>query len=150
MRAVIQRVSGASVTVDGIVLARIGRGLLVLVGVQEGDGERDVEFLQRKITSLRIFEDEAGKMNLSVADLGGEILLVPQFTLFGDCRKGNRPSFIRAAAPEVGQRWYEELLQRLRAGGLAVETGRFQAHMQVQLVNDGPVTLIVDSRKEVY
>jgi D-tyrosyl-tRNA(Tyr) deacylase len=138
-------VSSASVEVDGKTVASIGRGLLVLLGVAEGDGERQAEWLADKIAGLRIFEDEAGKMNLSVQDVGGSALVVSQFTLLGDCRKGRRPSFSDAAPPEEADRLYQKFVERARAGGLRVETGVFQAHMGVHLVNDGPVTLVLDT-----
>jgi D-tyrosyl-tRNA(Tyr) deacylase len=138
-------VSSASVEVDGKTVASIGRGLLVLLGVAQGDRERQTEWLADKIAGLRIFEDEAGKMNLSVEDVGGAALVVSQFTLLGDCRKGRRPSFSEAAPPEEADRLYGVFVARLKERGLAVETGVFQAMMQVHLVNDGPVTLVVDS-----
>ena len=131
--------------VDGKTVASIGRGLLVLLGVARGDGERQAEWLADKIAGLRIFEDEAGKMNLSVEDVGGSVLVVSQFTLLGDCRKGRRPSFTEAAPPEDADRLYQTFVERARAGGLQVETGVFQAHMGVHLVNDGPVTLALDT-----
>lgn len=148
MRAVVQRVAEARVDVDGRTVGAIGRGLLVLLGVGEGDGEQDLAYLAEKTAGLRIFEDEQGKMNLSVADVGGAVLVVSQFTLYGDCRKGRRPSFTPAAAPETANRLYEEFVLRLRAAGLEVATGVFQAHMRVHLLNDGPVTLLLDSRRE--
>ena len=131
--------------VDGRTVASIGRGLLVLLGVAQGDGERQAEWLADKIAGLRIFEDEAGKMNLSVQDVGGSALVVSQFTLLGDCRKGRRPSFSDAAPPEEADRLYQRFVERVRAGGLRVETGVFQARMGVHLVNDGPVTLVLDT-----
>ena len=140
MRALVQRVSSASVTVDGEEVSRIGRGLLVLLGVGRGDGEEAADRIARKLRALRIFEDDAGKMNLSVEDVGGEILCVSQFTLYGDARKGNRPSYVDAAPPDEAESLYE----RVRAG-LGAQGGRFGAHMQVELVNDGPVTLIVEA-----
>jgi D-aminoacyl-tRNA deacylase len=143
--AVIQRVTGAGVTVDGITVGRIGRGMLVLLGVEKVDKERDAEWLAEKITNLRIFEDQAGKMNLSIVETGGEILAVSQFTLAGNCTKGRRPSFDSAAPPEVANRLYEYFVERLRGLGPKVETGVFQAMMQVSLVNDGPVTFILES-----
>jgi len=133
------------VEVDGKTVASIGRGLLVLLGVAEGDGERQAEWLADKIAGLRIFEDEAGKMNLSVQDVGGSALVVSQFTLLGDCRKGRRPSFSDAAPPEEADRLYQRFVERARGAGLRVETGVFQAHMGVHLVNDGPVTLVLDT-----
>ncbi|WP_305045245.1 D-aminoacyl-tRNA deacylase [Geoalkalibacter sp.] len=147
MRAVVQRVAEARVEVDGQVVGAIGRGLLVLLGVGEGDGEQDLAYLAEKTAGLRIFEDEQGKMNLSVVDVGGAVLVVSQFTLYGDCRKGRRPSFTPAAAPREANRLYEEFILRLRAAGLKVATGVFQAHMRVSLCNEGPVTLLLDSRR---
>ncbi len=147
MRAVIQRVSRAQVTVDGKVTGAVGRGLLVLLGVGKGDESADASYLAEKTAALRIFEDEAGKMNRSAADIGGGVLVVSQFTLFGDCRKGRRPSFDQAAPPAEADRLYQEYTQFLRIKGLTVETGVFQAMMQVELNNDGPVTILLDSRK---
>ena len=145
MRAVVQRVSSARVLVGDRVAGEIGRGLLVLVGVTHADGPADVAFLATKIAGLRVFEDDQGKMNLSVTDVAGAVLVVPQFTLYGDCRKGRRPSFDMAAPPARAQALYDELVARLRAQQVPVSTGVFQAHMQVELVNDGPVTLLLDS-----
>ena len=145
MRALIQRVSEASVTVGGETLGAIGRGLLVLFCAEEGDAPGDIDLLARKTANLRIFEDEAGKMNRSVLDIGGAVLAVSQFTLAGDSRKGNRPSFIRAAAPEAANAAYEAFCAALRGLGLKVETGRFAAEMKVALVNDGPVTIWLDT-----
>lgn len=147
MRAVVQRVSAASVTVEGRKVGTIGPGLLVLLGVARGDIEKDGEYLAEKLAGLRIFEDEEEKMNRSVAQIGGSILLVSQFTLYGDVRHGRRPSFTQAAPPEEANRLYEDLAQKLRDKGLTVETGQFQAHMEVSLVNDGPVTILLDSGK---
>jgi len=147
MRALVQRVSRASVTVDGEVTGRIAKGLLVLLGVGKDDKEADADYLAEKIAALRIFADAAGKMNLSVADSGGGLLVVSQFTLFGDCRKGRRPSFDQAAPPELAKRLYEHFIEVSRAKGLVVETGVFQAHMEVELCNDGPVTLLIDSAR---
>jgi D-tyrosyl-tRNA(Tyr) deacylase len=147
MRAVVQRVSAASVTVAGEVVGRIGRGLLVLLGVAQDDTEEDMRQLAEKCIDLRIFEDEAGKMNLSLAESGGAMLVVSQFTLLGDCRKGRRPSFIAAAPPELAERLYEAFVAAVAARGIATATGRFRAMMQVALVNDGPVTILLDSRK---
>jgi D-tyrosyl-tRNA(Tyr) deacylase len=151
MRAVVQRVSGAAVTVVGDAggreAGRIGLGLLVLVGVEAGDGASDVEYIGAKIRDLRIFEDAGGRMNRSVVDVGGAVLVVSQFTLAGDCRKGRRPSFDEAAAPQIARPLYEDVVRELRASGLTVATGEFQATMQVSLVNDGPVTLLLDSKR---
>jgi D-tyrosyl-tRNA(Tyr) deacylase len=147
MRACVQRVSQASVTVDGEIIGRIGRGLLVLLGVMESDEQPDLEFMAEKTTTLRIFPDDEGKMNRSLLDTGGEMLVVSQFTLLGDCRKGRRPSFIAAAAPEKAERMYEQFVAAVRSAGVPVATGRFRAHMDVALVNDGPVTILLDSRR---
>ena len=147
MRAVIQRVSEASVTVDQVVSGSIKRGFLVLVGVADDDEEKDALWIAEKIAGLRVFEDADEKMNLSLTDVLGAVLLVSQFTLFGDCRKGRRPSFVEAARPEKARTLYEKLALNLRQLGLEVETGVFQAHMEVRLLNDGPVTLLLDSRK---
>lgn len=147
VRCVIQRVSSASVTVDGEVLGSIGRGFLVLVGVHVDDTEKDLRYMAEKVPNLRVFEDEAGKMNRSLLDVGGEVLAVSQFTLYGDARGGRRPSFITAARPEKANPMYEELVAAWRAQGLHVETGRFGADMQVALVNDGPVTILMDSTR---
>lgn len=145
MRAVVQRVSSARVEVDGSASAAIERGLLVLLGVARDDGVGEAEWMANKLVGLRIFEDGEGKLNLSVQDVGGSILLVSQFTLLGDCRKGRRPSFTGAAPPEDANRLYEEVARRLREGGVSVATGVFRARMAVHLVNDGPVTLILDT-----
>jgi D-tyrosyl-tRNA(Tyr) deacylase len=147
VRAVVQRVSSASVRVDGAVVGEIGRGLLVLLGVARDDTADDASLAAAKIAGLRIFDDEAGKMNLAVADAGGSVLVVSQFTLLGDCRGGRRPSYLDAAPPETANPLYETVVAALRATGLTVATGVFRAHMDVALVNDGPVTLLLDSRK---
>jgi D-tyrosyl-tRNA(Tyr) deacylase len=147
MRAVIQRVSRASVRVEGSVTGSVERGLLVLLGVARGDGPDDARALADKLAALRIFEDRQGKMNLSVADVGGGLLVVSQFTLLGDARNGNRPGFTDAAPPEEASALYESVCGLLRAKGLPVATGVFRAHMEVELVNDGPVTILLDSRK---
>jgi D-aminoacyl-tRNA deacylase len=144
MRAVVQRVTHAAVAVDGAEVARIGPGLLVLLGVGQGDTEVDADFLARKILNLRIFEDDAGKMNLSALQLGLELLVVSQFTLYGDCRKGNRPDFTAAGAPDRAEMLYERFAEVCRRDA-PVATGRFGAHMKVTLLNDGPVTLILES-----
>jgi len=146
VKAVVQRVKSAAVYVEGRVTGEIGHGLLVLVGVGAGDGEKDVAYLVSKLPELRIFEDAAGKFNLSLKEVGGEMLVVSQFTLYGDCRKGRRPSFVEAAEPIEAKRLYEELVIRLRDQEVSVKTGEFQARMQVHLVNDGPVTILLDSR----
>ncbi len=148
MRAVVQRVSSASVTVAGDVTGQIGRGFLVLLGISADDGQEDLIYLAQKVIGLRVFEDAEGKMNLSLAEVGGAMLVVSQFTLYGDCRKGRRPSFIDAARPEIAEPLYRAFVAEVKGQGIAVETGKFQAEMQVSLVNDGPVTLLVDSRKQ--
>lgn len=145
MRAVVQRVNRASVTVGGRTVGRIGAGLLVLLGVGRKDGPSDADFLARKISNLRVFEDSGGKMNRSVKDIEGGMLVVSQFTLYGDCRKGRRPSFVDAAPPESATALYAHFVDRVHQEGVAVQTGRFGAMMRVSLVNDGPVTLIVES-----
>jgi len=148
MRAVVQRVSRAKVSVDGEVAGEIGVGLLVLLGVRRTDREADAAYLAEKVSGLRIFEDERGKMNRSVQDAGGSVLAVSQFTLYGDVRHGKRPSFDEAAPPEQARRLYEFFVERLKANGLRCETGRFQEMMRVELVNEGPVTIMLDSAKE--
>jgi D-tyrosyl-tRNA(Tyr) deacylase len=147
MRAVVQRVSRAQVGVDGEIVGDIGRGLLVLLGVTHTDNEADADYLAGKIAGLRIFEDENGKMNLDTASVGGGILVVSQFTLYGDVRRGKRPSFDAAAQPERARALYEYFVERIRDAGLPCKTGRFQEMMQVELVNDGPVTILLDSSK---
>lgn len=147
MRAVVQRVSRASVTVEGEIVGSIDKGFVVLFGVTHDDTEADAAYLTEKILGLRIFEDDAGKMNLSIADVSGACLVVSQFTLYGDCRKGRRPSFVAAAGPEQAEALYEVFVERMRDGGICVATGRFRAHMDVELVNDGPVTMLLDSGK---
>ena len=147
MRAVVQRVDKADVTVDGQITGSVQKGLLVLLGVAEGDTEKDLQYMVDKVTGLRIFEDDADKMNLSVKDVGGELLVVSQFTLCGDARKGKRPSFDKAAKPELANTYYEKFVEMCRAQGLHVETGVFRAHMLVGLVNNGPVTILLDSTK---
>ncbi len=148
MRVVVQRVSRASVTVAGEVVGQIGRGFLVLLGVEDGDGQDDVVYLAQKIAGLRVFEDPDGKMNLGLVEVGGSILAVSQFTLLGDCRRGRRPSFIQAARPELADELYRAFCAEVRGQGIEVQTGRFQTHMDVELVNDGPVTLLIDSHKQ--
>ena len=147
MRCVVQRVTRASVTVEGEVVGKIGGGFMVLVGVQEGDGEPDAAYCAQKISGLRVFEDAEDKMNLSLSDVGGSVLLVSQFTLLGDARHGRRPSFSDAARPELAEPLFLRLKALLEQAGLTVETGRFRTHMEVELVNDGPVTILLDSRK---
>lgn len=149
MRAVVQRVSRASVTVDGKVNGSIEAGLLVFLGVGKDDDEKDVAFISDKIANLRIFECDEGKMNLSVQDIGGGVLLISQFTLFGDCRKGRRPDFTAAGPPDMAKKLYEQTIAAIKAKGVPVETGIFAAHMDIDSVNDGPVTLILDSKRNV-
>ncbi len=147
MRVVLQRVSQAGVTVNGDEVASIGAGLVVLLGVAQDDSADDARYLAGKVAGLRIFEDNAGRMNRSVAEIGGGVLVVPQFTLLADCRKGRRPSFTAAAPPEEAEALYQVFVEELRRKALSVATGRFQAHMQVSLTNDGPVTILLDSRR---
>lgn len=147
MRAVVQRVSEASVSVDGETIGRIEKGLLVLLGIGTDDTEEDAKAMAEKLIGLRLFNDADNKMNLSVIDVGGRVLMISQFTLHGDCRKGRRPSFVRAARPEQAIPLYEGVIQRLRDRSLSVETGSFGATMEVALVNSGPVTLLVDTKK---
>ena len=147
MRAVVQRVTRAQVAINGEVTGRINRGLVVLLAVGNADGEPDADYLADKIVGLRIFDDENGKMNLAVSDIREEILVVSQFTLYGDVRRGKRPSFDAAAPPQRARELYEYFVERIRATGLVCETGRFQETMQVELVNDGPVTILLDSAK---
>ena len=147
MRVVVQRVTECNVTVDGKIVSEIGVGLLVLLGVEREDEESDVRYLSDKLCGLRIFSDEAGKMNRTVSDIGGEVLVVSQFTLCGDCRKGRRPAFTSAAHPSLAMPLYESFCQRLRGQGARVKTGVFAADMKVKLINDGPVTILLDSRK---
>ncbi len=147
MRAVLQRVSRASVSVDGRIVGKIDSGLLALVAVADGDAPADLDYIASKIRDMRIFPDADGRMNRSVVESGGALLVVSQFTLMGDVRNGRRPGFTGAAAPDIARRAYEDLVARLRGDGLQVETGVFQAHMHVELVNDGPVTILIDSRR---
>jgi D-aminoacyl-tRNA deacylase len=148
MRAVVQRVTSSKVEVDSQTVGEINAGLLVLLGVARDDGESDADYLAGKIINLRVFRDEAGKMNRSLADTGGAMLVVSQFTLYGDTRKGRRPSYIDAAEPEKAKALYEYFAGRVRSEGVTVETGVFQAMMQVSLVNDGPVTILIDSQRK--
>lgn len=147
MRAVVQRVSNANVEVDSQMVGEIKKGLLILLGVEENDTSKDVKYMVDKITNLRIFEDANEKMNLSVRDVEGELMVVSQFTLLGDCRKGRRPSFIEAARPEKANALYEEFVKICKEDKIKVATGKFQTHMHVSLCNDGPVTILVDSNK---
>lgn len=146
MKAVIQRVSKASVDVEGQTIGKIGKGFMVLLGVHEDDTQEDLNYLVKKVTGLRIFEDSQGKMNLSLADVGGSLLVISQFTLLASTKKGNRPSFIQAGAPQMSEGLYEQFMEACRNMGFHVEHGKFGAHMDVSLINDGPVTIIIDSR----
>ncbi|OPL07963.1 MAG: D-tyrosyl-tRNA(Tyr) deacylase [delta proteobacterium ML8_F1] len=148
MRAVVQRVSHSKVEVHNAVVGEIEAGLMVLLGVGREDDLEDAEYLVEKILNLRIFEDEAGKMNRSLLDIEGELMVISQFTLYGDTRKGRRPSFVAAAPPEKGEALYEEFVQKAQEAGIRVATGRFKHHMMVHLINDGPVTILIDSKKE--
>lgn len=148
MRAVIQRVTTASVTVEDEIIAQISKGFLVLLGVGEDDSQQDMDYIVDKISNLRVFEDEEGKMNLSVKEIKGELLVVSQFTLYGDCRRGRRPSFSSAAHPTIANDFYLKVCEKLREQGISVKTGQFAADMAVALVNDGPVTIILDSKKD--
>ena len=147
MRAVVQRVASSRVTVEGETTGKIDKGLMVLLGVADGDTDKDVTYMVDKIVNLRIFEDENDKMNLSLQDIGASLLVVSQFTLLGDCRKGRRPSFIEAARPEMADNLYQKFVDKARSMGIRTETGRFKTHMMVELINDGPVTILVDSNK---
>lgn len=147
MRAVVQRVKESSVAIDGQTVGQCGQGLMILIGVEEGDTDKDLQYIADKAPNLRIFEDEAGKMNRSVLDVGGQILAVSQFTLLGDARGGRRPSFTAAARPDTAVPMYDKLVERWRSMGIHVETGVFGADMQVSLINDGPVTILLDSRR---
>ncbi len=149
MRAVIQRVSSARVRVEGKIVGEIGKGFLVLLGVGKEDTEKDADWLAEKIVGLRVFEDEQGKFNLSLQEVGGEILIVSQFTLYGDCRKGRRPSFDHSAPPELAEKLYNYFVEKVKEKGVRVATGKFQALMEVELVNQGPVTLIIDTQKKI-
>lgn len=148
MRAVVQRVTKGKVTIQGETVGEIGQGLVVLLGVGQEDDQEDLEYLASKIVNLRIFYDEEGKMNRSVKDVGGQMLVVSQFTLYGDCRKGRRPSFIKAAPPDKANELYEEFVKLIEAEGIPVATGRFQEEMLVEIHNDGPVTILLDSERQ--
>ena len=147
MRAVVQRVLQASVAINGQLHSKIGAGFLVLLCVMDGDGEADISYMIKKLTGLRVFEDGQGKMNLAIGDIKGEMLIVSQFTLAGDARHGNRPSFIQSAPPQIGQDFYQRVCRGIAQAGIPVQTGVFAADMQVSLINDGPVTILLDSRK---
>ena len=147
MRAVVQRVKKSSVTVEEKITGKIGQGLMVLIGVEDGDSEKDADYIADKVCSLRIFEDEQGKMNLSVEDIGGEVLAVSQFTLLADARKGRRPSFTKAAAPDEANALYRKVIDKIESRNINVEEGVFQAEMMVEIHNDGPVTILLDSNK---
>ena len=147
MRALLQRVTSASVSIGGEVVGRIGRGLVVFVGIASGDTAEDAQYLAQRTVNLRIFSDEVGRFNLSALDIGGELLVVSQFTLLADTRKGRRPSFVEAAPPDQAEQLFTQFVEQARATGLKVETGRFQQYMQVEIHNDGPVTILLDSRK---
>ena len=147
MRAVVQRVKKSSVTVEERVTGQIGQGLMVLIGVEDGDTEKDAEYIAKKVSALRVFDDEDGVMNRSVQDIGGEVLAVSQFTLLGDVRKGNRPSYFTAAKPEEADALYQKVIEQIRARGIHVEEGVFQADMLVSIENDGPVTILLESHK---
>ena len=149
MRAVVQRVTSASVSVAGERIGSVGLGFLILLGVTQGDGEREADYLAAKCAGLRVFRDAEDKMNLSLADVGGGALVVSQFTLYGDCRKGNRPAFVAAARPETAVPLYERFVAKLREAGIPVETGEFGADMEVSLVNDGPVTILMDTAEMI-
>lgn len=147
MRAVVQRVKKSSVTVEDKITGKIGQGLMVLIGVEDGDNEKDADYIADKVCGLRIFEDEQGKMNLSVEDIGGEVLAVSQFTLLADARKGRRPSFTKAAAPDEANALYRKVIDKIESRNINVEEGVFQAEMMVEIHNDGPVTILLDSNK---
>jgi D-tyrosyl-tRNA(Tyr) deacylase len=149
MKALVQRVTRASVSVEGKVVGKIGPGLVVFIGVANGDSTEDIQYLTRKLVELRIFDDADGKFNLSALDVKGELLLVSQFTLLATTRKGRRPGFTDAAAPEIAETLFNQFVEQVRARGLKVETGRFQAHMLVEINNDGPVTIFIDSRERL-
>ncbi|AUG58159.1 D-aminoacyl-tRNA deacylase [Acetivibrio saccincola] len=148
MRAVVQRVTYSKVTVENKTVGEIGKGLNVLLGIGKEDGQKDIEYLVDKIINLRIFEDENGKMNVSLKDINGQLIVVSQFTLYGDCRRGRRPGFDRAARPEDAEKIYNRFIEECKKHGVKVETGKFQAMMSVEIHNDGPVTILLDSKKE--
>ncbi len=148
MKALLQRVTSASVSIDNNEAGRIGKGLVVFLGVANGDGEKDARYLADKIVNLRIFADAEDRLNLSAIDIGGELLLISQFTLLADARKGRRPSFVAAAPPAMAEKLFDHFVEQVRANGLKVETGRFQAYMHVEIHNDGPVTIMLDSREK--
>nr|WP_319218108.1 D-aminoacyl-tRNA deacylase [uncultured Trichococcus sp.] len=148
MRVVVQKVTEASVSVDGETIGKIGMGFMLLVGIGKDDAQEDVHYLARKVSNLRVFEDEEGRMNRSLKDVDGAILSISQFTLFADTKKGNRPSFINAAPPELGEALYQTFNESLRAEGFLVASGKFGAHMAVSLINDGPVTILIDSKNK--
>lgn len=148
MRAVVQRVTRGSVASEGVLCGKIGKGYVILLGVGHEDSEKDVDYLADKIAGLRIFPDAEDKMNLSLVDVGGEALVVSQFTLYADCRKGRRPSFTDSASPDMAEKLYEVFVEKLRSFGIKVETGVFQTHMDVEIINDGPVTIMLDSKKQ--
>ncbi|HEX9062973.1 MAG TPA: D-aminoacyl-tRNA deacylase [Clostridia bacterium] len=148
MRAVVQRVLHSCVKVDNIIVGEIQKGIMLLLGIENEDDQKDIEYLAEKIINLRIFDDQNGKMNISLLDIQGEILVVSQFTLYGDCKKGKRPSYDRAAKPEKAKEIYEDFIDYLKKFNIKVETGKFQASMIVEIINDGPVTLLIDSKKE--
>lgn len=148
MRTVVQRVSKAQVSIEGDVKGVIGKGLVILLGIRREDTTKELQWLVDKVVHLRIFEDESGKMNKSLTDIGGEMLIISQFTLYGDCRKGRRPGFSTAAPPAIAEPLYQQFIKEVKAKGITVATGTFQAEMQVELINDGPVTLLLDSEKK--
>lgn len=149
MRAVVQRVISCSVDADNVTVSRIGRGILVLIGIKDDDAMKDIEYIRDKVINLRIMDDEQGKMNMSALDINADIMLVSQFTLYGDSRKGRRPSYIRAASPETAKIIYEDVVKAFAESGLVVKQGVFQADMKITLINDGPVTIILDSEKNI-
>ena len=148
MRVVAQRVKKASVKVDNKIIGDISKGLLIFLGVGEEDNEKDLTYIVDKILGLRIFQDEFDKMNLSIKDIKGEILVISQFTLYGDVRKGKRPSFIKSAVPEIGNKFYKDFIAKIQESGIKVASGEFGAHMDIELINDGPVTILIDSKKD--